>query len=85
MRLTEKTIQAIRGSVKCKNELRYRLNCSDNTLYKWLRENTQNGSLTTYLALSVYKEVLGMEESEIFTEYPSELEMELNESDVNRQ
>jgi len=65
MKLSEKAIEAIKDSPECRRELTYQMEVSDNTLYRWYRDNESDGKLTTYKAINIIKETTGLTEEQI--------------------
>lgn len=68
MKLSEKAIEAIKETVECRRELAYQLEVSDNTLYRWYRDNESDGKLTTYKAVAIIKETTGLTEEQILVD-----------------
>ena len=65
-RLTQKAINAINdkkpGSLR---QLAGALDCSENSVYRHIRDNVSNGDLTKIAAMEVIREVTGLTDSQI--------------------
>jgi hypothetical protein len=73
MRLSKIAILALRGTSKeFKKDMAEKLNTSDNSLYRWINDNEENGPLTTMKSLQLIREETGLNDGQI-------LEEEINE------
>ncbi|MDR1984106.1 MAG: hypothetical protein LBQ28_04715 [Prevotellaceae bacterium] len=68
MKVKNEIIEMIRENQSLRRELLYRMEWSEATLYRNLRENPVNGDLTKTLALKIIAEGLGIKENEILNE-----------------
>lgn len=66
MKLSSKAISKI--NVRAKNMLALELDCSVQTVERWIKENEENGKLTTAKAVQVISEVTGLGQSQILEE-----------------
>lgn len=66
MKLSTKAISGF--SVRAKNRLALELNCSVQTVERWIKENEENGKLTTAKAIQVIGEETGLDDSQILEE-----------------
>lgn len=66
MKLSSISISKI--SVRAKNRLALELDCSVQTVERWIKENEDNGNLTKATALQVIGEETGLDQSEILEE-----------------
>ena len=71
MKLSDSAISKI--SVRTKNRLALELNCSVQTIERWIKLNEDNGNLTKTTALQVIGEETGLDQSEILEEVESEV------------
>lgn len=55
-------------SVKTKNRLAIEMNCSVQTIERWIKQNKENNGLTTAVAIQVIGEETGLDQSEILEE-----------------
>lgn len=63
------SIRAIKSIItRTKNRLALELDCSVQTVDRWIRENEDNGSLTKAIAVRVISEETGLDESQILEE-----------------
>lgn len=75
MRLTKTALDAIVANTpRAKSRLALALNCSEASINKYLRENSDN--LTKAAALQVIREETGLEDHEIMEEEPAQAEKE---------
>lgn len=54
-------------SVRARNRLALNFNCSVQTIERWIKENEDNGKLTTVTAVQIMKEETGLGEDEILS------------------
>ncbi len=75
MRLTKTALDLIvANSPRAKSRLALALNCSEASINKYIRENSDN--LTKISALQVIREETGLEDHEILEEVPAQTEKE---------
>ena len=72
MILTDKAIKAIKESAILKKELVYHLANTSNTLYRWVKENEENGTLTTFRSVELIKEFGKLKTKDILTKKEKE-------------
>lgn len=63
MKITQQAIKAL--TTKTKTRLAMELNCSVYTVAAWIKENRENGMLTTAKALQVIREETGLDDQQI--------------------
>ncbi len=68
MKITSTGIEAIKGSLRLRNRLALEMDRHNASIEKWIRENKENGELTTAKALQIIKEETGLTESELLEE-----------------
>ena len=66
MKITKKAISRL--SVRARNRLALELDCSVQTIERWIRLNEDNGGLTKALALQIISEETELDQSEILEE-----------------
>lgn len=60
MKMQASIIQRIRKNSMLRRELAYKLGISDQTIARHLRENSDNGDLTKYFAMTIIGKHLGI-------------------------
>lgn len=66
MKVSNKAISSL--SVRAKNRLALELDCSVQTIERWIKENEENGKLTTAKAVQVISEETGLGQDQILEE-----------------
>ena len=65
MKLTQKAIDKILESKNTRASLCDEFNCSYHTMQRWVRDNKNNGELTTFAALKIILEHTRMKQEQI--------------------
>lgn len=68
MYLTQLAADVISKNVRCKNRLALELDCSVDTVERWLSENKVNNDLTKVTALKVINEETGLSQNDVLSE-----------------
>lgn len=71
MKLSAESIKSL--TTRTKNRLALELDCSVQTIDRWIRENEGNGDLTKAAALKVIREETGLSDQEILEEETEEI------------
>lgn len=65
MKLTQKALDLVKEETQTKNLLASSLKCSVYTIERWIKDNKENGPLTTFTALEQIKLETGLTQEEI--------------------
>jgi hypothetical protein len=65
MKLTEKAIEKILDCKNTRTSLCAEFDCSYHTMQRWVRDNKDNGELTTLAALEIILEHTGMKQEQV--------------------
>jgi len=68
MNLTNQVIEILRENMALRNRIAIELDCSEQTIRRWLNENEPDGDLTKASALKIISEETGLTNEEILTE-----------------
>lgn len=65
MKLTQRAIELFRKDTQIKNTLASFFECSVYSVERWIKDNKDNGPLTTVLAIQILEKEIGLTQEEI--------------------
>lgn len=68
MKISKLALLAMNGSRTCKKRLAEELDVTENSIWRWISENEENGDLTKAKALQVIGEETGLSNDQILEE-----------------